>query len=108
MDGDFAGLGCVAPALIDEADRQRLAAAIDEAELVELALALGNIPSPARHEKAAGDFVFDWLDKEGFSPRRVGCAYGQPGHAGLRPQRGGLRGAGGPPDRLRLGSDLGR
>jgi acetylornithine deacetylase/succinyl-diaminopimelate desuccinylase-like protein len=73
MDGDFAQLGHLAPAGVDEADRRRLAAAIDETELVDLALTLGNIPSPAGHEKAAGDFVFDWLKREGFSPRRVGA-----------------------------------
>jgi formylaminopyrimidine deformylase len=73
MDGDFAYLGAMAAAGVDEDDRRRLAAAIDQDELVELALTLGNIPSPPRHETAAGDFVFDWLDKEGFAPRKVGA-----------------------------------
>ncbi|HXQ17028.1 MAG TPA: peptidase M20 [Caulobacteraceae bacterium] len=73
MDGDFSELSGAVLAGVDVADRERLAAAIDETELVELALQLANIPSPAGHEKAAGDFVFDWLDKEGFSPRRIGA-----------------------------------
>lgn len=73
MADGFQHLGAVAPFAVSEADRARLAAAIDENELVELALALGNIPSPAGHEKAAGDFVFDWMEREGFAPRKVGA-----------------------------------
>ena len=73
MDGDFGQFGGVAPASVEAADRARLAAAIDEGELVELALSLGNIPSPAGHETAAGNFVFDWMEREGFSPRKVGA-----------------------------------
>ena len=62
-----------APWAVDEADRAAIAAAIDADEIVALALALGNIPSPAGGEKAAGDFVFDWMAREGFAPRRVGA-----------------------------------
>jgi acetylornithine deacetylase/succinyl-diaminopimelate desuccinylase-like protein len=78
-----------APHAVTEADRAAVAAAIDEAELVELALALGNIPSQAGHEKAAGDFVHDWMAREGFNPRKVGATpdrsnvigtYGGAGH----------------------------
>jgi len=78
MDGDFGDLGAMPPTGVDEADYRRLAAAIDEDELVELALTLGNIPSISRHEAAAADFVFDWLDKEGFSPRKVGATPSRP------------------------------
>src|SRR5471030_606542 len=73
MDDGFPRLGAAAPFAISDEDRARIAAAIDPEELTELALTLGNIPSPAGHEKAAGDFVFDWLAREGFSPRRVGA-----------------------------------
>jgi formylaminopyrimidine deformylase len=73
MADGFPHLGAVAPYAVSEADRAALAAAIDETEIVELALALGNIPSPAGHEKAAGDFVHDWMAREGFSPRKVGA-----------------------------------
>jgi formylaminopyrimidine deformylase len=73
MADGFPLLGAAAPFGVGDADRAALAAAIDRDELVELALALGNIPSPAGHEKAAGDFVYDWMDKEGFSPRKVGA-----------------------------------
>jgi acetylornithine deacetylase/succinyl-diaminopimelate desuccinylase-like protein len=90
MADGFPLLGAKAPHAVTEADRAAIAAAIDETELTELALALGNIPSPAGHELAAGNFVFDWLAREGFSPRKVGAvpersnivgAYGGKGHS---------------------------
>ena len=62
-----------APNPVSDADRAAIAAAIDTDELVKLALTLGNIPSPAGQELAAGEFVFDWMDKEGFNPRKVGA-----------------------------------
>jgi len=65
--------GAQAPFAVSDADRAAIAAAIDEAEAVELALALGNIPSPAGHEFEAGNFVYDWMAKEGFNPRKVGA-----------------------------------
>jgi acetylornithine deacetylase/succinyl-diaminopimelate desuccinylase-like protein len=43
---------------------------IDPNEVVELALALGNIDSPTGSEGPAGEFVYDWLDRNGFTPRR--------------------------------------
>jgi acetylornithine deacetylase/succinyl-diaminopimelate desuccinylase-like protein len=43
---------------------------IDPQEVVDLALALGNIDSPTGLEGAAGQFVFDWLAEHGFSPRK--------------------------------------
>ena len=73
MADGFPLLGAKAPHAVTEADRAAIAAAIDWAELTELALALGNIPSPAGHELEAGNFVFDWMDREGFSPRKVGA-----------------------------------
>jgi acetylornithine deacetylase/succinyl-diaminopimelate desuccinylase-like protein len=73
MADGFPLLGAAAPFAVSDEDRARVAAAIDTDELVELALALANIPSPAGHEKAAGDFVYDWMDRQGFSPRRVGA-----------------------------------
>jgi acetylornithine deacetylase/succinyl-diaminopimelate desuccinylase-like protein len=73
MDDGFLRLGAAAPFAVSDEDRAKIAAAIDTDELVALALALGNIPSPAGHEKAAGDFVYDWLAREGFSPRKVGA-----------------------------------
>lgn len=45
---------------------------IDERDVVRLALELGNVDSPAGAEGEAGQFVFDWMAAEGFSPRKVG------------------------------------
>ena len=45
-------------------------ARIDPEEVVELALALGNIDSPTGSEGAAGQFVYDWLTANGFAPRK--------------------------------------
>jgi acetylornithine deacetylase/succinyl-diaminopimelate desuccinylase-like protein len=44
-------------------------ARIDPNEVVELALALGNIDSPTGSEGPAGRFVRDWLTENGFRPR---------------------------------------
>lgn len=43
---------------------------IDPQEVVDLALALGNIDSPTGAEGPAGQFVYDWLAQNGFAPRR--------------------------------------
>ena len=58
---------------VTQADRDAIAAAIDTNELTELALTLGNIPSRSGEERAAGEFVHDWMAREGFSPRKVGA-----------------------------------
>jgi acetylornithine deacetylase/succinyl-diaminopimelate desuccinylase-like protein len=71
-DGAFPLAG-PAPHTVSDADRQALIDAIDVEELTALALDLGNIPSPAGHELAAGNFVYDWMDREGFNPRKVGA-----------------------------------
>ena len=44
-------------------------ARIDPNEVVELALALGNIDSPTGSEGEAGRFVRDWLAANGFAPK---------------------------------------
>jgi acetylornithine deacetylase/succinyl-diaminopimelate desuccinylase-like protein len=43
---------------------------IDPKEVVDLALALGNIDSPTGSEGPAGEFVYEWLDKNGFAPKK--------------------------------------
>ncbi|HEV2010493.1 MAG TPA: M20/M25/M40 family metallo-hydrolase [Candidatus Limnocylindria bacterium] len=45
-------------------------ARIDPQEVVDLALALGNIDSPTGSEGPAGQFVYDWLERSGFAPRK--------------------------------------
>lgn len=43
---------------------------IDPQEVIDLALALGNIDSPTGSEGPAGQFVFDWLAKNSFAPKK--------------------------------------
>jgi acetylornithine deacetylase/succinyl-diaminopimelate desuccinylase-like protein len=43
---------------------------IDPREVVDLALTLGQIDSPTGSEGPAGHFVFDWLTRNGFAPRK--------------------------------------
>ncbi len=45
-------------------------ARIDPQEVVDLALALGNIDSPTGSEGTAGQYVFDWLSGQGFEPKK--------------------------------------
>ena len=45
-------------------------AKIDPKEVVDLALALGNIDSPTGSEGPAGEFVFQWLASNGFTPKK--------------------------------------
>jgi hypothetical protein len=55
-----------------------IAAAISQDEIVELALTLGNIPAPSGEELEVGNFVHDWMAREGFSPRKVGATRRRP------------------------------
>lgn len=45
---------------------------VDRQELIDLILELGNIRSLPGFEKDAGDYVYAWMEKEGFSPKRIG------------------------------------
>ncbi len=45
-------------------------ARIDPHEVVDLALALGNIDSPTGSEGPAGQFVYDWLARNHFAPKK--------------------------------------
>ncbi len=63
---------------ISEDDKAAIAAAIDVNEITELALALGNIPAPAGKEGKAAQFVYEWMEKEGFNPRKVGATEDRP------------------------------
>lgn len=67
-----------APYQVTEEERAAIAAAINQDELVKLALELGNIPSRSREEAAAAQFVYEWLDREGFQPRRAGATPERP------------------------------
>ncbi|GBF78460.1 peptidase M20 [Paenibacillus sp. 598K] len=52
--------------------REQVFARITEERLTELVLELCNIPSPYGYEKEAGQYVYDWMKREGFAPRKVG------------------------------------
>ena len=67
-----------APFPVSEEDAQRIAAAIDKEEMVRTVLELGNIPSPARGEAEAAEYVYQWLGREGFRPRKVGATPERP------------------------------
>jgi acetylornithine deacetylase/succinyl-diaminopimelate desuccinylase-like protein len=45
---------------------------IDTEELVKLTLDLCNIESPAGREAEVGEFIFGWMQREGFAPRKIG------------------------------------
>lgn len=67
-----------APYAVSAEERDAIAAAIDADELVALALELGNIPSRSREEAAAADYVYRWMEREGFHPRKVGATPERP------------------------------
>ena len=48
-----------------------IVARIDPQEVIDLALALGNIDSPTASEGAAGEYVHAWLREHEFHPRRI-------------------------------------
>ncbi|OJY44542.1 MAG: hypothetical protein BGP08_14140 [Rhizobiales bacterium 64-17] len=43
---------------------------INRQEVIDLALALGNIDSPNGSEGVAGQYVYDWLHQNGFKPKK--------------------------------------
>lgn len=67
-----------APYKVSEAERDAIAAAIDKDELVALALELGNIPSRSKEEAEAAQYVYEWMEREGFAPRRCGATPERP------------------------------
>ena len=69
-------------------------AQIDEEEVVELALALGNFDSPTGEEGPVAEYVYEWLAKHEFQPRRVALFPDRPNIAAR------VSGAGGGPSLL--------
>jgi acetylornithine deacetylase/succinyl-diaminopimelate desuccinylase-like protein len=55
-----------------EKEKVKVLELIDPAELKDLILELGNIPSPWGHEAQVCQYVYDWLKENGFNPRKVG------------------------------------
>ncbi|MDB5393111.1 MAG: peptidase [Rhodospirillales bacterium] len=60
------------PATYDRADVEAISAAVDRDELVKLVLDLCNIPAPVGEGGRSGQFVYDWMAREGFRPRKSG------------------------------------
>jgi len=55
----------------DQEMADRVLARIDPEELAALALDLGNIDSPSMQEGEVAQYVYDWLARNGFAPRKV-------------------------------------
>lgn len=72
----------------------RVVREIDEDEVVDLALALGNVDSPTGQEGPAAELVYEWLVENGFEPARVGLFPDRPNIVAR------VRGAGGGPSLL--------
>jgi acetylornithine deacetylase/succinyl-diaminopimelate desuccinylase-like protein len=53
-------------------DAARVIAHVSKDEVVDLALALCNIDSPVGHEGNVLQFIYDWLQREGFAPAKIG------------------------------------
>jgi acetylornithine deacetylase/succinyl-diaminopimelate desuccinylase-like protein len=72
----------------------RVEAHISEDELIELALALGNLDSPTGEEGAAAEHVYEWMQANGFDARKVGMFPHRPNVVAR------VKGAGGGPSLL--------
>jgi acetylornithine deacetylase/succinyl-diaminopimelate desuccinylase-like protein len=57
---------------------ERVLAHIDVDELVKVALGLGNIDSPTGSEGPVGEYVYDWLTRQGFAAQRVALVPDRP------------------------------
>ncbi len=73
----------------DQTIADRVLTRIDEQELVDLAVALGNIYSPTGHEGAACQYVYEWLADHGFRPQKIGVFEDRPNVVGRLPGSGG-------------------
>jgi acetylornithine deacetylase/succinyl-diaminopimelate desuccinylase-like protein len=61
---------------------------IDVDELVKVALDLGNIDSPTGSEGPVGEYVHDWLTRQGFAARKVALVPERPNVVGTLPGSG--------------------
>ncbi|MGH7340087.1 MAG: M20/M25/M40 family metallo-hydrolase, partial [Candidatus Rokuibacteriota bacterium] len=69
-------------------DAQRVLDHIDVDELVKVALDLGNIDSPTGSEGPVGDYVHDWLRRQGIKARKVALMPDRPNVIGELPGTG--------------------
>jgi acetylornithine deacetylase/succinyl-diaminopimelate desuccinylase-like protein len=71
-----------------DGDAQRVLDHLDADELVKVALDLGNIDSPTGSEGPVGEYVFDWLSRQGIKARKVALMPDRPNVIGTLPGRG--------------------
>lgn len=64
---------------------------IDERELIDLAVELGNIYSPTGQEGPACEYVYGWLEDNGFDPQKIGVFEDRYNVVGRLPGVGGGR-----------------
>ncbi len=64
---------------------------IDVDELVRVALDLGNIDSPTGSEGPVGEYVYEWLTRQGFAAKKVALLPDRPNVIGTLPGTGGGR-----------------
>jgi acetylornithine deacetylase/succinyl-diaminopimelate desuccinylase-like protein len=74
---------------IDKNTADRVLQRITEDEVVELALNLGNIDSPSGHEKEVSDYIFQWVQREGFPGRQIALFPERPNVLARYPGTGG-------------------
>ncbi len=67
---------------------EKVLAQIREDEVVALALDLGNIDSPSMAEGEVAQYVYDWLARSGFSPRKVALVPDRPNIVATLPGTG--------------------
>jgi acetylornithine deacetylase/succinyl-diaminopimelate desuccinylase-like protein len=72
-------------------DAQAVFEKIDSDELIKVALDLANIDSPTGREGPVADYVCDWLQREGFEPRKLALYPDRPNVIATLPGTGGGR-----------------
>jgi acetylornithine deacetylase/succinyl-diaminopimelate desuccinylase-like protein len=72
-------------------DTQAVLDRIDVDELIKVALDLGNIDSPTGCEGPVGEYVYEWLRREGFDARKVALYADRPNVLATLPGTGGGR-----------------
>ena len=74
--------------MIRKEDADKVLAQIREDEVVSLALDLGNIDSPSMSEGPVAQYVYDWLERGGFAPRKVALVPDRPNIVATLPGSG--------------------
>lgn len=72
-------------------DTQAVFEKIESDELIKVALDLANIDSPTGREGPVADYVCDWLQREGFEPRKLALYPDRPNVIATLPGTGGGR-----------------